>query len=73
MNNVKYNPLADQPIFYHYQKIGWRMHLKPGDPLSIIHKANNPLSTMPYVQMTSNLVNEAIALVLDNGGAFTKT
>jgi hypothetical protein len=49
------------------------MHLKPGDPLSIIHEANNPLSTMPYVQMTSNLANEAIALVLDNGGAFTKT
>jgi hypothetical protein len=49
------------------------MHLKPGDSLSIIHEANNPLSIMPYVQMTSNLANEAVALVLDNDGAFTKT
>jgi hypothetical protein len=48
------------------------MHLKPGDS-SIIHEANNPLSIMPYVQMTSNLANEAVALVLDNDGAFTKT
>ena len=49
------------------------MHLKPCDSLSIIHEANSPLSIMPYVQMTSNLANEAVALVLDNDGAFTKT
>ena len=48
------------------------MHLKPDDSLSIIHEANNPLSIMPYVQMTSNLANEAAALVLANDGAFIK-
>jgi hypothetical protein len=55
------------------KKLDGRMHLKPGDPLSIIYEANNPLSIMTYVQMTSNLANEATALVLDNDGAFTKT
>jgi phosphate uptake regulator len=44
------------------------MHLKPGDPLTIIREANNSLSIIPYAERASNLVNEATAIVLYNDG-----
>ena len=44
------------------------MHLKPGDPLTIIREANNSLSIIPYAERVSNLVNEATAIVLYHDG-----
>jgi hypothetical protein len=44
------------------------MHLKPGDPLTIIREANNSLSIIPYAERSSNLVNEATAIVLYHDG-----
>jgi phosphate uptake regulator len=44
------------------------MHLKPGDPLTIIREANNSLSIIPYAERASNLVNEATAIVLYHDG-----
>ena len=40
------------------------MHLKSGDPVDIVREANNTLSIMQHNERTSNLVNEATALVL---------
>jgi phosphate uptake regulator len=40
------------------------MHLKSGDQVDIVREANNTLSIMHHNERTSNLINEATALVL---------
>jgi phosphate uptake regulator len=44
------------------------MHLKPGDPVNVIREANNSLSIIPYAERSSNLSNEATAVVLEKEG-----
>jgi phosphate uptake regulator len=41
------------------------MHLKPGDPVNVIREANSSLSIIPHTERSSNLSNEATAIVLE--------
>jgi phosphate uptake regulator len=44
------------------------MHLKPGDLVNVIREANSSLSIIPHTERSSNLSNEATAVVLEKEG-----
>jgi phosphate uptake regulator len=41
------------------------MHLKPGDPVSLLREANNSLSIIPHAERSSSLASEATAVILE--------
>src|ERR1700747_1772454 len=42
------------------------MHLKAGDPVTIVRESNNSLSVIPKAKKTPNSANEVTAIILQN-------